>query len=197
MNIKQDNWTRAIQITNSRIEAQDPNFNSSLQLKILKCMGKTLELSPEERKKRKTRKLLSDFVSQTTQLKEWEISRENIEEAGKVFEPINQFQSTLEFYKRFQEYRDPKVCKFARTRWVEVKQKKADYLKKIGRVNQAKKEQIDVDKILKNWQCSSLSSRNISIDDVRQTVKKRLENLSKEELIQVEHYIRFLAFDRF
>ena len=156
------------------------------------------------------RTTLCNFVARTTELQEWEVDTENITEAGAAFDRIGEFIPTLKFYERFRSGATQKNCELARSKWVEVKYRQANYSERTGRLDLASQQRQDADRFVQMWQCNPLITpitpapplmtpplsdlNDLSTDTLRQKVSIRLENLSESELHQVTDYIRFLDF---
>lgn len=189
IDIQLNQWVRAIQMLNSRFEAKDPVFAPSLQLKVLTKMANNPHFQTKDRTNL-AKKLLCDFIGRTIKLEEWEANKERIEEAGQAFERISEFRPALEFYERFRNNTTQEICELARSKWIEVKQRQANYSQQRGRLQQAQQQRQEAEQIRQTWRCSP------PIDTLRQTVCEQLENLSENELNQVSHYIRFLKFER-
>lgn len=81
------------------------------------------------------------------------------------------------------------VCELARSRWLEIKRRQANYSEQRGKIDVARRQRQEAEHFEQMWQGNS-------IDALRQRLRARLENLSEDELKQVDRYILFLEFSR-
>jgi hypothetical protein len=205
INIQLSQWVQAIQRFNSRIKAQDPEFDAALRLATLNRMANDQTLNAEAIESEANQELLCQFVTETTKLQEWEADQNTIQEVSEVFARIGEFPA-LEFYERFRNSATKEICELAREKWIEVKHKQASYSEQMGKLDLAQRQRQEAAQAIGDWQyspatappttISSQQQNDSSIDALRQQLFALLENLSENELNQVHHYIRFLEFQR-
>jgi tetratricopeptide (TPR) repeat protein len=214
LDLQSGHWVQAIGFFNSRVERQDSLFDSRLRLLTLRQMARDEKLNAEaieseasralgrnagERESqnavRGARRLLVDFIVQTTELPEWEVTRENVIEAGQAFERVGEFVPALQFYERFRRGVDEEIREIARAGWIAVTTARARRSEALGDLDRATRQRREAERATPEWWRGEVTGGR-SIEDLRQTLRSRLNNFSVEELQRVDHYLRFLEYER-
>lgn len=178
LDIKLGRWVAAILYFNNRVKAQDPSFDDSARFAVLKKMSEDRRLTSqsiedessklfeqgiritenvqnERDSVRQGRRLLTQFINETTRTKAWTKNLASIETVTQAFRNVGEFVPELQFYEQFNGDRDVEICEYAKREWIEVKRKQANFSKQDGKINDAERYGREADNAEQTWQCGN------------------------------------------
>ena len=215
LDIKLGRWVAAILYFNNRVKDQDPSFDDSARFEVLKKMSEDRRLTSqsieEESSKifeqgiritenvqnerdsvRQGRRLLTQFINETTRTKTWTKDLASIETVTQAFRNVGEFVPELQFHEQFKGDLDMEICEYAKREWIEIKRKQANFSRQDGKIADAERYGREADNAEKTWQCEV----NSPPEDPTEEIRKSLGTLTQSELESVKHYIRFLKFEK-
>ena len=101
------------------------------------------------------RTLLSEFVTRTTELAEWEPTLTRIKEASAAFDRLGEFLPALKFYERFRQGATPEVCEFAREQWIQAKLRQANFSERQKDFDRAQRQRQEAKDAPATWPCTT------------------------------------------
>ena len=162
LDIKLGRWVAAILYFNNRVKDQDPSFDDSARFEVLKKMSEDRRLTSqsieEESSKifeqgiritenvqnerdsvRQGRRLLTQFINETTRTKTWTKDLASIETVTQAFRNVGEFVPELQFHEQFKGDLDMEICEYAKREWIEIKRKQANFSRQDGKIADAER----------------------------------------------------------
>ena len=227
LEVKLGRWVYAIRYFHSRIIMKDSTFDDSLRIYLLEKMAgdkrltsqsvedetKNLfkqrisisdKLSARDEKEalKQARRLLTQFITDTSKIKLWTANLDNMETISQAFARVGEFVPELQFYEQFKDYSDVDICEYAKSQWIAVKRKQSNFARQEGQIAKAEEQSREADNAEQKWQCTTNQTEiikreeNVTKPNLVDIVSESLNTLTEDELKSVKHYIQFLKFER-